>query len=108
MKMRLGWLALLAATQAAAQLVHSNYTDTQSMLWGAYRPNLYFGVRPRIPQSLMTGLMWYGTQDHQGSRCQLVRPGRGEWRCSLTMTWYRRETFMRPERRLGNVYVDRV
>lgn len=29
------------------------------------RPNLYFGLRPRIPQSLMTGLVWFGTQDYQ-------------------------------------------
>jgi mannosyl-oligosaccharide glucosidase len=32
--------------------------NNQSLLWGPYRPNLYFGVRPRIPKSLMTGLMW--------------------------------------------------
>ena len=32
--------------------------NNQSLLWGPYRPNLYFGLRPRIPQSLMTGLMW--------------------------------------------------
>jgi mannosyl-oligosaccharide glucosidase len=34
-------------------------------LWGPYRPNLYFGLRPRIPQSLMTGLIWFGTQNYQ-------------------------------------------
>lgn len=32
--------------------------NNQSLLWGPYRPNLYFGVRPRIPKSLQTGLMW--------------------------------------------------
>ncbi len=32
--------------------------NNQSLLWGPYRPNLYFGVRPRLPQALMTGLMW--------------------------------------------------
>ncbi|OAA61246.1 glycoside hydrolase, family 63 [Niveomyces insectorum RCEF 264] len=32
--------------------------NNQSLLWGPYRPNLYFGVRPRIPKSLVTGLMW--------------------------------------------------
>ncbi len=30
----------------------------ESLLWGPYRPNLYFGVRPRIPQSLAAGLLW--------------------------------------------------
>ncbi|KAG5727592.1 putative mannosyl-oligosaccharide glucosidase [Termitomyces sp. T112] len=37
----------------------------ESLLWGPYRPNLYFGLRPRIPNSLMTGLMWFGTHDYQ-------------------------------------------
>jgi hypothetical protein len=32
--------------------------SNQSLLWGPYRPNLYFGVRPRIPKSLLTGLLW--------------------------------------------------
>lgn len=32
--------------------------NNQTLLWGPYRPNLYFGIRPRLPKSLMTGLMW--------------------------------------------------
>jgi mannosyl-oligosaccharide glucosidase len=40
-----------------------------SLLWGPYRPNLYFGVRPRLPKSFMGGLMWANvdglTQDLQ-------------------------------------------
>ncbi|KAI1406522.1 glycoside hydrolase family 63 protein [Hypoxylon fuscum] len=32
--------------------------NNQSLLWGPYRPNLYFGVRPRIPKSLATSLLW--------------------------------------------------
>ncbi|KAI0303387.1 glycoside hydrolase, partial [Multifurca ochricompacta] len=43
---------------------HSLNTSN-SLLWGAYRPNLYFGLRPQIPQSLMTGLVWFGTQNYQ-------------------------------------------
>ena len=34
-----------------------------SLLWGPYRPNLYFGVRPRIPKSLLAGLMWAKVND---------------------------------------------
>jgi hypothetical protein len=37
----------------------------RSLLWGTYRPNLYFGLRPRLPHSLMTGMLWFGTQDFQ-------------------------------------------
>jgi hypothetical protein len=29
-----------------------------SLLWGPYRPNLYLGIRPRVPESLLMGLMW--------------------------------------------------
>lgn len=32
--------------------------QNSSLLWGAYKPNLYFGVRPRIPKSFTGGLMW--------------------------------------------------
>ncbi|KAL6831078.1 glycoside hydrolase family 63 protein [Trichoderma sp. SZMC 28015] len=32
--------------------------NNQSLLWGPYKPNLYFGVRPRMPKGLWTGLMW--------------------------------------------------
>jgi hypothetical protein len=37
----------------------------ESLFWGTYRPNLYFGLKPRVPQSLMTGLMWFNTMDFQ-------------------------------------------
>ncbi|KAK0636210.1 glycoside hydrolase [Bombardia bombarda] len=54
-----------AATASAAATVDESILSSeiarqnnQSLLWGPYRPNLYFGVRPRIPKSLMTGLMW--------------------------------------------------
>ncbi|KAF9433961.1 Processing alpha glucosidase I [Entomortierella beljakovae] len=40
--------------------------QSQSLLWGPYRPNLYFGTRARLPDTVMTGLMWYGNQDYSG------------------------------------------
>lgn len=71
--MRLWWALLPLAPAVLAQ----SGNDTESLLWGAYRPNLYFGLRPRIPQSLMTGLLWFGTQDYQSltrqSGCMLPR-----------------------------------
>ncbi|KAG0224250.1 Processing alpha glucosidase I [Actinomortierella wolfii] len=39
----------------------------QSLWWGTYRPGLYFGTRPRLPNSIMTGLMWFGLQDYSGA-----------------------------------------
>ncbi|KAI9843038.1 MAG: Processing alpha glucosidase I [Sclerophora amabilis] len=40
-------------------------TSNQTLLWGPYRPNLYFGVRPRIPKSVLTGLLWARVEDFQ-------------------------------------------
>ncbi|EIW85275.1 glycoside hydrolase family 63 protein [Coniophora puteana RWD-64-598 SS2] len=58
--MRLLWLLLPLAQLAAARPENA----TNDLLWGAYRPNLYFGLRPRLPQSLMTGLIWFGTHNY--------------------------------------------
>lgn len=38
--------------------------NNQSLLWGPYRPNLYFGVRPRVPNSIMAALMWAKVDDY--------------------------------------------
>ncbi|KAG8941772.1 Processing alpha glucosidase I [Tulasnella sp. 424] len=54
----------LVFPSASAFTKISNATDTDSLIWGTYRPNLYFGMRPRLPKSLMTGLMWFGTQEY--------------------------------------------
>ncbi|PFH63066.1 hypothetical protein XA68_18203 [Ophiocordyceps unilateralis] len=35
-----------------------NRLNNQSLFWGPYKPNLYFGLRPRVPKALWTGLMW--------------------------------------------------
>ncbi|KAG2020673.1 glucosidase I [Coprinopsis cinerea AmutBmut pab1-1] len=56
--MQTRWLLFLPVLPA---VLAQGANDT--LLWGAYRPNLYFGLRPRIPESLMTGMMWFGTQD---------------------------------------------
>ncbi len=38
----------------AAESTHLN----ASLLWGTYRPQNYFGFRPRLPQSVFLGLAW--------------------------------------------------
>ncbi|CAD6565408.1 MAG: Processing alpha glucosidase I [Tremellales sp. Tagirdzhanova-0007] len=39
----------------------------RSLFWNTYRPQLYHGIRPRLPHSLMTGLMWFGLNDYNGN-----------------------------------------
>ncbi|KAL2786829.1 glycoside hydrolase [Aspergillus keveii] len=54
-------VAVLAsqAPDDASILAHeAAKASNQSLLWGPYKPNLYFGVRPRIPNSFFAGLMW--------------------------------------------------
>lgn len=48
------WLALVSVVLA------------DSLLWGPYRPQLYFGMRPQIPESLMTGLLWFRSNEIAG------------------------------------------
>jgi mannosyl-oligosaccharide glucosidase len=45
------------------QLV-SAQASNDTLLWGPYRPNLYFGVRPRLPNSISTGLLWANVDNY--------------------------------------------
>lgn len=62
-------LALVCAVlgeETAQQVLSENAkVSNESLLWGPYRPNLYFGVRPRVPKSLMTGLIWAKVDNFQ-------------------------------------------
>ncbi|KAG0203804.1 Processing alpha glucosidase I [Mortierella sp. GBA30] len=51
--------------------ISASAAQNRSLLWGIYRPNLYFGTRARLPDSVLTGLMWYGTQDYSGVDSEL-------------------------------------
>lgn len=62
--------SLLLLLPLVSTAVSEAVNGSESLQWGAYRPNLYFGLRPRVPQSLMTGLMWFGTQDYQSIASQ--------------------------------------
>lgn len=41
------------------------YSDSPD-LWGTYRSNLYFGMRTKTPQALLTGLAWNSIDDIEG------------------------------------------
>lgn len=57
-------LLTLQLPLVSAQVAGIEKAANDSLLWGPYRPNLYFGVRPRIPKSLMGGLMWTRVEDY--------------------------------------------
>lgn len=62
--------------QAAQEVLQSEEkASNNSLLWGPYRPNLYFGIRSRIPKSLSAGLLWARVDDYesvQTSGCTLL------------------------------------
>ena len=63
----LALFSLVFGEQTAQQVLSDKAkVSNDSLLWGPYRPNLYFGVRPRIPKSLMTGLIWAKVDSFQG------------------------------------------
>ncbi|KAI0132692.1 glycoside hydrolase family 63 protein [Xylariales sp. AK1849] len=60
-------LILALYTVATAQIpnAHTSATNEDGSVWtwGPYRPNLYFGIRPQIPETLLMGLMWANGED---------------------------------------------
>ncbi|KJX93906.1 mannosyl-oligosaccharide glucosidase like protein [Zymoseptoria brevis] len=60
-------LASTCALLATAQVSESVFSkaSNDSLLWGPYRPNVYFGIRPRLPKSVLTGLLWARVEDYQ-------------------------------------------
>jgi mannosyl-oligosaccharide glucosidase len=52
------FFVLFLVTYVWAADEQNSRPDNSSLIWGPYRPNLYFGVRPRIPRTLLMGLMW--------------------------------------------------
>lgn len=66
------FLSLLTTTSSVSALEEGEVilnneltrANNQSLLWGPYRPNLYFGVRPRIPKSLISALLWAKVDDY--------------------------------------------
>lgn len=48
------------------EVIAAQQLAASSLLWGTYRPQIYFGMRPRLPNSLLTGLAWVGLQDYSG------------------------------------------
>lgn len=72
-------IGIVHATDQAG-LSRNAELSNQSLLWGPYRPNLYFGIRPRIPKSLMLGLLWSRVEEFQGINASML-----ELLCSMAV-----------------------
>lgn len=40
--------------------------NNETLLWGPYRPQVYFGIKPRLPDSFIGGLMWTNVNEFRG------------------------------------------
>lgn len=56
--------SLLTCSVLASEAVFSKASN-DTLLWGPYKPNLYFGIRPRIPKSLSLGMLWARTDVYE-------------------------------------------
>ena len=64
-------LVLASSTSAsdASADVLAIKAQNQSLYWGTYRPNLYFGTRTRAADTnLLTGLIWFGANDLESGK----------------------------------------
>ncbi|CAG8386505.1 unnamed protein product [Penicillium salamii] len=52
----------------SALIREAGRASNDSLLWGPYKSNLYFGVRPRIPKSLSAGLIWGKVDNYAGAQ----------------------------------------
>lgn len=47
------------------------FVEDPALLWSTYAPQLYFGIKPRLPKSLTSGLLWFGLNDWEGLQREL-------------------------------------
>jgi hypothetical protein len=85
--------------------------NNQSLLWGPYRPNLYFGIRPRLPKSIMTALMWAKVDNYvdvQNSRSHFPHSTYLQARMVLILRRYRFPVYLRAERGNGWLWMGGI
>jgi len=61
------WRALVCLLALPLPLAGAQAANA-SLFWGPYRPNLYFGVRPRLPKSVMGGLLWARVDEYESAQ----------------------------------------
>lgn len=59
------WAVVAALSATAAVSAAESMHEDLSTLWGTYRPQLFFGMRPRMPDTVLTGLAWFSVASHE-------------------------------------------
>lgn len=89
----IGALAAHDPNDVSVLIKEAARANNESLLWGPYKPNLYFGVRPRIGNSLSAGLMWARLDNLEGvqnSTYSMVSPSIDKRTDQLTLVPRRR------------------
>lgn len=79
-------------------LTIAEHTDAlnATLLWGPYRLNLYLGLRPRIPNSLLLGLMWASIHEDEDLGNIPRKLHSMDWQLCLAADriWWRSATYL--------------
>lgn len=70
----IGALAAHDPSDVSVLIKEAARANNESLLWGPYKPNLYFGVRPRIGNSVSAGLMWARLDSLEGVQHSMFLP----------------------------------
>lgn len=65
--------SVLGQSQTPVELNSSTiaFVEDPALLWSTYTPQLYFGIKPRLPKSITNGLIWFGLNDWEGLQREL-------------------------------------
>ncbi|UZJ51923.1 hypothetical protein CBS101457_001243 [Exobasidium rhododendri] len=58
----LNWFTVAAAGDDEVNYEQGKPLDDPSLIWGTYRPQIYFGIRSALPESFLSGLIWFSPQ----------------------------------------------
>lgn len=57
--------ALAQGQQSVLSKEEVRRLNDESLFWGPYKSNLYFGVRPKSPKGFWSSLMWGGVNSYE-------------------------------------------
>ena len=71
--MHFGVSLLATLTIASSEILIDTASYNQTMKWGTYRPNLYFGMRSRETKTLMSGILWHDLRSLESKPWENIR-----------------------------------
>lgn len=85
---------LLSQLLALCALLTLAGAASDSLLWGTYRPGVYIGMRARLPDSPLFGVLWHGLKDYKDQMSPRHETGEGgdeikgyDWNYHDGRTW---------------------